>query len=123
MKKFLKINLLKAEHYADAVFIVLKGKHFKELALLSHRKKVQVSHPVVGRGRRCHAGKADAPAQHPQSCPSLWLWLLQPIVSVQQPRVGKVVNKDAAKHEHATGSGVVIRISISFHHDFFILVQ
>lgn len=65
--KFLKINLLKAEHYADAVFIVLKGKHFKELALLSHRKKVQVSHPVVGRGRRCHAGKADAPV--PQATP------------------------------------------------------
>lgn len=47
MKKFLKINLLKAELYAEAVFIVLKGKHFKDLALLSHRKKVQVSHPVV----------------------------------------------------------------------------
>lgn len=34
MRKFLKINLLKAEHYADAVFIVLKTKHFKELELL-----------------------------------------------------------------------------------------
>lgn len=73
---------------------------------------------MAGRGLRCRAGKADAPAQHPQSCPILWLWLLQPIVSVQQPRVGQVVNKDAAKHEHVTGSGVVIRISISFHHDF-----
>lgn len=48
MRKFLKINLIKAEHYADAVFIILKGKRFKELALLSHRKRVQVPTCMFG---------------------------------------------------------------------------